>query len=102
MDGSSMATPHIAGLAALLLQAKPGATADELESAILGSCKRPATMPDYRANRGVPDAVQALKLLTGKDLTAEVAVAERPRARRTNARSSTKAAQRQGRKKQVA
>jgi subtilisin family serine protease len=102
MDGSSMATPHIAGLAALLLQAKPEATADELESAILGSCKRPTTMPDYRANRGVPDAVQALKLLTGKDLTAEVAAAERPRARRATARPPTKTAQRQGRKKKVA
>jgi subtilisin len=71
MDGTSMATPHVAGLAALLLQEKPDANAAELETAILTSCRLPATMPEYRANRGVPDAVQALKLLTGRDLAAE-------------------------------
>ncbi len=63
MNGTSMATPHIAGLAALLLQAKPDATVDELEQAIQGSCIRPATMPETRANRGVPDAIEALRLL---------------------------------------
>ena len=64
-SGSSMATPHIAGLAALLWQAKPGATVDEIEAAILKACKRPSSMPAARANRGVPDAVAALALLQG-------------------------------------
>ena len=62
--GTSMATPHVAGLAALLWEAKPNATVDEIERAIFGSCKRPGTMPQPRANRGVPDAVEAHRLLT--------------------------------------
>jgi subtilisin len=64
MDGTSMATPHVAGLAALLRQAAPAATIDEIENTILNSCTLPATMPDYRANRGVPDAALALARLT--------------------------------------
>jgi subtilisin len=64
-SGSSMATPHIAGLAALLWQAKPGATVDEIEAAIFKSCKRPSTMPSARANRGLPNAVDALAILQG-------------------------------------
>lgn len=81
MDGSSMATPHIAGMAALLMGAKADATIDQVEQAILGSCQRPASMPQSRANRGVPNAVTAFQLLTGTQL-AEVSVApvrRRPR-----------------------
>lgn len=65
-DGSSMATPHVAGLAALLLEAKPDATVSELEKAILASCKRPAGMALPRCNRGVPDAERALAVLVKK------------------------------------
>ncbi len=57
MDGSSMATPHIAGLAALLFEAAPAATIDQVEAAILGSCTLPKTMDAERANRGVPNAL---------------------------------------------
>jgi subtilisin len=64
LDGTSMATPHISGLAALLMQAKPDKTIDEVESAIFQSCKLGQLTPD-RANRGMPDAVEALKLLGG-------------------------------------
>src|SRR5207249_186324 len=62
-DGSSMATPHISGLAALLMQAAPAATIDQIEAAIFDSC---TVLPDEladRQNRGVPDAVKALQLL---------------------------------------
>jgi subtilisin len=68
MDGTSMATPHVAGLAALLLQAKPTATATELEQAIVGSCTLPAGMPQARGSHGVPDAERAFAILTGSPL----------------------------------
>jgi len=69
-SGTSMATPHIAGLAALLLSAKPDATITEVERAILDSCARPATMQQDRANRGLPNAVVALERLLGHPLAA--------------------------------
>lgn len=62
MDGSSMATPHVAGLAALLMEAKPDKTIREVEAAIFASCRRGA-MKEARAGRGLPDAVRALQAL---------------------------------------
>ncbi|CBS89844.1 S8 family peptidase [Azospirillum lipoferum] len=68
MDGSSMATPHVAGLAALLLQAMPSATSNDLEHAILASCGRPSSMPIPRGNRGIPNAPKALSILAGTNI----------------------------------
>lgn len=63
MSGTSMATPHIAGLAALLMQAAPKVPADRIEEAILDSASlRPGMRPD-RAGRGAPDAAKALGLV---------------------------------------
>jgi subtilisin family serine protease len=64
-DGTSMATPHVAGLAALLMQARPQATIAQVEGAILRSCRRPAGVPQDRGNHGVPDALIALSHLPG-------------------------------------
>lgn len=69
LSGTSMATPHIAGLAALLWQAVPTATAIQIEQAILQSCRRPAAMPQNRSNRGMPDALSALKILNPSAVT---------------------------------
>ena len=63
MDGTSMATPHIAGLAALLFQAKPTATPDQVEKAIFDSCQGGPGLPPARANRGFPNAPRALSKL---------------------------------------
>jgi subtilisin family serine protease len=63
MDGSSMATPHVAGLAALLFQARPKATVAQVERAIFDSCRRPTGMTAERGGRGIPDAKRALEAL---------------------------------------
>jgi subtilisin family serine protease len=68
MSGTSMATPHIAGLAALLWQAKPAATVDEIESALFTSCQRPAGMLEERGNRGIPSGPRALAALLGTEV----------------------------------
>ncbi len=97
LNGSSMATPHVAGLAALLLQARPGATADELEAAIFSSCRLPSNMLAERGNRGVPDAVEAFTKLTGQPPVA-LATAMTSASKRRGARARKRA----GRKKALA
>ena len=62
-DGSSMATPHVAGLAALLFSARPDATIDEVEQAIIGSCTRPADEDAQRIGAGIPGGIAALEAI---------------------------------------
>jgi len=62
-SGTSMATPHLSGLAALLIEACPDATVDQLQTAICQSCSLTPTMPKERANLGMPDGPTALAAL---------------------------------------
>jgi len=64
LSGTSMAAPHVSGLAALLLQANPHATIVDVEKALLESCKLAPRMTPERGGRGVPVAKRALQLIT--------------------------------------
>jgi subtilisin family serine protease len=82
MSGTSMATPHIAGLAALLWEAKSSATANEIENALFGSCSLSGHLTQDRASRGLPNAVRALERLTGTTLgTSKAKVSAKPKAK---------------------
>ncbi|MDQ2975677.1 MAG: S8 family serine peptidase [Acidobacteriota bacterium] len=94
MSGSSMATPHVAGLAALLFEAKPSASVAEVENAIFSSSTLGSILP-ARGNRGIPDAVSAFAALTGTVLGGStkgtaVAVAKKSGARKKVAKKAGK------------
>ncbi|WLQ11595.1 S8 family peptidase [Hahella aquimaris] len=64
-QGTSMATPHVAGIAALMYEADPGATPGRIESAIkLGARPLPGDC-DGGCGAGIADAARALAALNG-------------------------------------
>lgn len=63
MDGTSIATPHVAGVAALLLEAKPQATAQGLMDALKKSAEPIAGEPTLRHGSGLIRPAKALALL---------------------------------------
>jgi subtilisin family serine protease len=66
MDGTSMATPHVAGVAALLMAARPQATAADIIKVVKETAKHPGgekARPDNRWGYGLIQPVEALKAL---------------------------------------
>jgi len=74
--GTSMATPHVAGVAALLFEAWPGATVDQVETAITATCRPLPGVPRQRQGHGVISAKDAVEALS-----AAMQDTQRPRGR---------------------
>ncbi|MBB0243135.1 S8 family serine peptidase [Streptomyces alkaliphilus] len=60
MGGTSMASPHVAGAAALLAQARPELTPEELKAVLVGSAVGLADTPVHRQGTGRIDIPRAL------------------------------------------
>ncbi|TVS20086.1 MAG: peptidase S8 and S53 subtilisin kexin sedolisin [Planctomycetaceae bacterium] len=68
MSGTSMAAPHVAGVAALLLSAKPAATVQQVIEAMKDTASHPAgddLRPDNRWGMGLIQPAAALDALEG-------------------------------------
>lgn len=65
MDGTSMAAPHVAGVAAVLKSAHPEATATEIIKALLDTASHPKgdRRPDNRWGHGIIDPIAAFHAL---------------------------------------
>lgn len=62
-SGASMAAAHVAGVAALLFQAQPGATVADVQQALLTTCTPLPASPAPRCGRGLLNPLLALDTL---------------------------------------
>ncbi|MBE2317458.1 S8 family serine peptidase [Solirubrobacter sp. CPCC 204708] len=75
MNGTSMASPHVAGAAALALAANPSATAAQLKWALLGSVDAAPSFTGKSLTAGRLNAPAAVAAITGTLPTAPATVA---------------------------
>ncbi|MGQ5261783.1 S8 family serine peptidase [Micromonospora sp. ZYX-F-536] len=67
LSGTSMATPHVAGSAALLAQQHPGWRADRLKATLMAAVKPHATQTAYQQGAGRVDAARAITQTVSTD-----------------------------------
>lgn len=60
LSGTSMAAAHVAGVAALLFQARPGASEAQVAEALLTTCEPLAGSREYRCGAGLVNPAKAL------------------------------------------
>jgi serine protease AprX len=80
-SGTSMAAPHVAGAAAVLLQANPNLTIDQLRSALQGTATPVAAadgsaLPFWQVGYGHVDLAAAAALVKGKNWAKELGRAQ--------------------------
>lgn len=61
MSGTSMATPHVAGIAALMLEAKPSLTPDQIKQVLQNTASPMPGYESWEAGAGYVNAYAALK-----------------------------------------